>query len=375
MRDRSSVFKLFLLIAFCCLLTGCSQKSAQTSQAGPEERELREIRIGCFNSGEYFYYRDILDSIAREFQQKGYISGYDTEKERETTREVWDDLSACSSDVFHFIPEIYYEKYFMSDEELEAATLCKDVDLMITIGSLAGTYLTEQADRISYDYMVVAVTDPISAGIVAGEEERVNDRSFAVVDTKRISRQIEAAYEIFSFKSVGVVYEDNEAAYSYSGIGQLREACSKYGFEIHERHVKEAYSEDEYDRYYSELKDAYTELIPKIDLLYITTATIEDDKLPWLLEDVIDAGIVTVAETSESQVEYGAMMHITMSDANEDGQFVTSRIIEYAAGTDITELGQVFEIAPKICLNKTTIERTGVSIPLQTYLVADKIYQ
>lgn len=339
------------------------------------ERKLsRKVRIGCFNSGEYYYYHDELDSIALELQSNGWISGYDEKKNRKMTKEVWMDLCACDSDNLDFVPEVYYEEYRMSEEEHDEAASCQNVDLMIAIGSLAGNYLTKVADRISFDYMVIGVADPVAAGIVAGTNERVNDRSFAVVDTGRIRRQIEAAYEIFRFHDVGVVYENSEAAYSYSGIGQLEEMAEKYGFQIHRLHVTEVYHED-YDRYYSELKAAYQELIPKIDLLYITTATIEDEKLPWLLEDVIDAGIVTVAETSESQVENGALMHITMSDAYEEGQFVANRICDYAGGTAITDMDMVFEVAPRICLNSTTIKRTGVKLPFATYLIADRIYE
>ncbi len=357
-----------------CLLCGCTSGSAKGDVAAAEESQPSVVRIGCFNSGEYYYYHDELDSIALELQRTGWISGYEEGKERETTKEVWLDLCACESEYLELIPEVYYEEYYMSDEELEEAAACDKVDLMIAIGSLAGNYLTGVADRITYDYMVIGVADPVSAGIVAGKEERVNDRSFAVVDTGRIMRQIEAAYEIFRFQDVGVVYEDSDAAYSYSGIGQLEELSEKYGFNIHRLHVKEAYDED-YDRYYSELMAAYEELIPQIDMLYITTATIEDDKLPWLLDDVIDAGIVTVAETSESQVEYGALMHITMSDAYEEGQFVASRICDYSRGVPITDMDMVFEVAPRICLNSTTIKRTGVEIPLATYLIADRIYE
>lgn len=356
-----------------CFVQGCSGSVSQ-APGGKDERIPSHINVGCFNSGEYYYYHDVLDSIALELQRMGYISGYDPDKTRETTKEVWLDLCACDSECFTFIPERYYEQYYMSEEELEEAASVSDVDLMITVGSLAGTFLTEVADRLAYDYMVIGVADPVSAGIVESADKRVNDKSFAVVDAKRIGRQIEAAYEIFHFSSVGVVYEDSEAAYSYSGIGQLKAASEKYGFEIHELHVKEVY-EDDYDRYYSELKDAYSQLIPDIDLLYITTATIEDEKLPWLLEDVIDAGIVTVAETSESQAENGALMHITMSDAYEEGQFVAARVFDYACGDRITDMDMVFEIAPKICLNKTTIERTKVKLPVSIYLVADKIYE
>ena len=366
----SILLTIFLLITLVAL-SGCSSRTAVDTA---EDKTIREIRIGCFNSGEYYYYHDELDSIALELQRTGYISGYDENKYRETTREVWEDICKCESEYLHFIPEVYYEQYYMNEEELDSSVADDRVDLMVAIGSLAGSFLTERASEISYDYMVIGVADPISSGMVKSKDERVNDRSFVVVDTKRITRQIEAAYEIFKFKNVGVVYEDSEAAYSYSGIGQLKEAAKKYGFRVHEKHVKEVY-EDDYDRYYSEVRAAYKELIPKIDLLYITSASIEDDMLPSLLEDVHNAKIITVAETSESQVEKGVLMHITMSDAYEEGQFVAARILEYAYGAKITDMDMVFEIAPKICLNRTTIEKVGAKIPLDIYLITDKIYE
>ncbi|MBQ6319343.1 MAG: hypothetical protein IJI23_06130 [Lachnospiraceae bacterium] len=373
MKTKRIISLLFtVMFSAAILLCACGRETVKTNV--DNDNDISHVRIGCFNSGEYFYYRDELDAIARHLQKIGWISGYDEGKTRQTTEEVWQDLSKCSSEYLEFVPEVYYEKYYMSDEELEEATNCDKVDLMLSIGSLSGTFLTSVSDRINYDYMVMAVVDPISAGIIAGTDERYNDRSFAVVDTGRITRQLESAYEIFQFKDVGVVYEDTEEAYSYSGIGQLEEMSEKYGFNIHRMHVKEAY-ENDYDRYYSELRAAYSELIPEIDMLYITTATIEDDKLPWLLEDVIDAGIVTVAETSESQVENGALMHITMSDATEEGQFIVSKICDYARGVPIKEMDMVFEVAPKICLNSTTIKRTGARLPLATYLIADKIYE
>lgn len=373
MKTKRIISLLFtVMFSAAILLCACGRETVKTNV--DNDNDISHVRIGCFNSGEYFYYRDELDAIARHLQKIGWISGYDEDKTRQTTEEVWQDLSKCSSEYLEFVPEVYYEKYYMSDEELEEATNCDKVDLMLSIGSLSGTFLTSVSDRINYDYMVMAVVDPISAGIIAGTDERYNDRSFAVVDTGRITRQLESAYEIFQFKDVGVVYEDTEEAYSYSGIGQLEEMSEKYGFNIHRMHVKEAY-ENDYDRYYSELRAAYEELIPEIDMLYITTATIEDDKLPWLLEDVIDAGIVTVAETSESQVENGALMHITMSDATEEGQFIVSKICDYARGVPIKEMDMVFEVAPKICLNSTTIKRTGARLPLASYLIADKIYE
>ena len=44
-------------------------------------------------------------------------------------------------------------------------------------------------------------------------------------------------------------------------------------------------------------------------------------------------------------------------------------------GQGITEMDMVFEVAPRICLNRTTIRRTGVKLPLSIYLIADRIYE
>ena len=358
-----------LLLCFTLFLAVFSNKGYVNSSI-----TLRELFIGCFNTGEYFYYRDELDSLARELTGEGLIEGYDLNKVRTTTPEVWADLCSTSSRWLHFLPEEYYERLFMEETELRRGVESDQVDLMLALGTDAGTYLTQHADELSYDYMVLGSADPISAGIVNSPIERKNDRSFAVVDTKRMARQIDAAYKLFRFRSIGVVYEDKPEAYSYSGIGQLEERAEACGFTIERRFVDESRGAADDARYYRELKAAYDDLSDEVEVLYITTATIADEMLPELLENVIDHGVITVAETSESQAEYGALMHITLSDAKEEGAFAASSLKTYAAGMPITALNQVFEIAPKIILNQETIRRTGVRLPMATYLAADRIY-
>ena len=171
-----------------------------------------------------------------------------------------------------------------------------------------------------------------------------------------------------------MVYEDNDAAYSYSGIGQLEAAAVEHGFTIHTRHVAESAGEEDDERYYRELKAAYDDLQDEIDALYITTATIDSSMLPWLLADLHRAGVITIAESSESQVEMGALMHISLADSTEDGQFLGHVLAEYASGKPVTEIGQVFEFTPKIYYNRETIEITGAKLPLEMYLAADTIY-
>ena len=372
------LWRLLPVIFFtvCVFAGGCGNrdKEAAVPASGEEMGIQRHIRVGCFNTGEYYYWHDELDAIALELQRNGKVTGYE-EKPRETMEQIWADLCACQSDNLEFVADAYYEQLYMTDEELDVAISRTDVDVMLAIGTTVGQYLTQRADEITYDYLVIGSADPVSAGIVGPGGERLNDKAFAILDENRYGRQIQAAYEQFHFRSVGVVYADREDAYSYSGIGQLEQKAEELGFEILRLHVNEIINEGEDERYYRELKEAYAELAPKVDALYITTATIDDTMLPWLLEDLKAARVVTIAQTSESQVEYGALMHIKVQDPIEEGTYVARCLMQYGDGATVADLEQKFEVAPSIYINQKAVEETGVKVPMATYLVADKVYR
>ena len=372
-KNKNRLIMWVLLAAAAMLAAGCSsQKEAPKLKEEPEPIE-RAVRIGCLESEEYYFYTDQLDSAADTMAKEGWLTGYSGEGEN--TEAVWDDIcDSKSREGLEFVAGAVYNMSRMDKAALKELLRRQDLDLLLVFGTSAGAWITKNSDEISYDYMVFGSADPVTAGIAAGETKRLNSHAFVHIDSKRTGRQIDMAYRLFHFQDIGVVYEDSAAAYSYSGIRQLEERSSKYGFQIHTLHVSEPETAEDYQRYYSELKAAYAELIPDIDVLYITTGKIEDEKLPWLLEDVHKAGIITVAETQESQVKYGALVHITMSDPEEEGGFAGKTIMEYAAGTPIDELNQVYEITPKIVFNYDTAKLLNAEIPMSTYLIADAIY-
>lgn len=363
----------FMSVILVIWLTGCSAQGKRTVSQDRKEVSGETVRVACLESEEYYFYTDELNSAAAALEKSGWLSGY--QGNGKNTEEVWDDI--CQSDSregLEFAEDAVFNFMQMSGEEQEALLKRSDIDLLLVFGTAAGEWITRNGNEISYDYMVFGSADPITAGIVQGENERPNSHAFVHIDSKRTGRQIDMAYRLFQFQDIGVVYEDSMAAYSYSGIRQLEERSQEYGFHIHTLHVDEPEKEADYEHYYEELKAAYARLIPDIDVLYITTGKIEDEKLPWLLEDVHKSGVITVAETQESQVEYGAFVHITMSDPWEEGAFAGKTIVDYVKGTPIGKLNQVYEITPKIVFNYDTAKVLGVKIPMNTYLIADTIY-
>lgn len=366
---------LSLILALCVLLSACSEDDVPDE---PGFKERNSVRVGCIVAEEYPFFMQQMYYMAEAFSSEGLIGAlpYDLSSEGANSASLWQEICrADTADGMILQADSYYNYDLMDDAQKTALLNTDSVDLMIVFGTAAGVWLTNNADALSFDYMVFASADPVTAGIVKSKTERMNDRSFAHVDPGRIKRQLELTYEISQFRSIGVVYEDSSAAYSYSGIRFLEELSELHGFAVHTVHVDEPKDDTDYDRYYQELKDAYHSMLGKIDVLFVTTGMIEDEKLPWLLEEVHEAGIITVAESTESQVEYGAMIHITMSDAREEGQFAARTLTDYLSGVPISELDQVFLITPHISLNQTTIEKTGAAIPMSIYLIADSVYR
>ena len=362
--------KRCLALAITALLLFVPVLGSSMVYAAPANKT---VHIGYLESEPYKEFTFELSGLAQGLENLGYLKGLPDLSNEEDAAKVWAQLcKRQSSPTIKFEPQACYSLSELSDSEKEKVAASKDIDLYIVMGTVAGVFLTK--GNSSADYMVFASGDPISAGIVKSTTERVNDRSFAHIDQSRYVRQIQAAYNLLKFKDVGVVYQDTPQAYSYSGIVQLEKAAKTFGFTIHTLHVDEPTSPEDYSRYYNELKAAYQKLTPEIDALYITTASIEDEKLPWLLKEVHEAGIYTIAQSSESQVEHGALMNVSINNSREEGLFAAQTIHEYLSGKPITQLEQVFESTPKLALNYDTVRTLKLHLPFQSLLIFDKIY-
>lgn len=348
----------------------------ESADAGTQEK--RVVRIGVFRGEDYWYWNDELKFMAEELSGNGILSEYQS-KNYPSMDETWEALcesvGVTSRARLEFIPEYYFTYNIMSEKELDEMLAIDDLDLMLTFGTVAGKFMTANADRISYDYMVYGATNTVASGIVKSETERFNDHAFALVDTTENERIIRAVHDIYPFKSIGVVYEDTDEARIYSGVEDLYRLKDELGFKIYEEHVDEAGDYGDAEPHYTALAEAYERLIPNIDALFVTTGTIEDyERTEELLGNVMDAGIVTITQESEEQCELGCLMFFKVTAAEDDGIFMAKTLAEYSDGTPITKLEQVFICEPKLFLNYDTIKRTGIKLPMKAYMAADTIY-
>jgi len=365
---------IFILMIISLFLGAMSLESTcEKNKVDSTGAEISTLRIGYVESETFDLYTNLIQNIANNFQKEGVLKQYSLDSK--TGKEAW--LKMCennNSNEFKFVKDMYFNLKDMNESEYKKAINFNDVDLVIVMGTTAGKYFAENETKNKF--MVFGAADPILSGIIKSETEKNNPNAFAHIDRAKYKRQIQVGHKILNFKKVGVVYQDDEAAYAYSGIDSLKEAAKELDFEIAIKHVDEAKDENDYARYYKDLQNAYKELVDeKIDVLYITTATIEDEKLYELLNhDIYPNKIPTIAQTSENQVKCGATLGVTLLDSEEQAAFAVAQIKKYKSGEDFEKLDQVNESTPKIYINYDVAKNIDVKIPFSILLITDAIY-
>ncbi len=352
----------------------------------------RPLRIGYAQVREYSSFAQQILMMAKEFEAEGSIKAgfveenyegvdYDQSYRKGDTEKLWNAICDNMTDDrrYEFVRDVFFDMSAMEEKDYPEMIGRQDIDLMLVMGTSAGTYFKENEKKNKY--MVLLAADPIASGIVKSETDPGDDRTFALLDTTSYKRQIEAGYKFLQFKKLGLVYEDSEAAYTYSAIDSIKEESEKLGFEIVVRHVDEPKSSKakEQARYYRQLKQAYRELVDEgIDTLYITVSSIDYvNKLQELLEDsVVPAGIPTLAQDDVTPVQYGALFGVSLVDYSEQAYHVVSQIRSYHEdGTAFDKLDPICESTPKIFMNFKMAQTIDFPVSFENLQIIDAIYR
>lgn len=347
------------------------------------------IRLGYSESEEYGFFTQLLLDIAIELIEEGSIDVSLAEKYKDANFEenfrngdtliLWNDICDANKEGarYRFVREAFFNLDEMDEDEYPEMVNRDDVDVMLSMGTASGVYFSENEHKNKFMNMFSG--DPIASHMVKSETERYTDNSYALLDKDTYKRQLDAGYKFIGFKKLGVVYEDSEDAYIYSAIDVVEEKSREYGFEVVYEYVNEPVSDDDYDRYYEELKNAYRKLVNEgIDCLFVTVASIEyDTKMQELLDDsVIPAGIKTLAQDELIPVKNGVLFGVTLTDCAESAYHVVKQLRRYAEEeVPFDQLDMVCEVTPRIGVNYTTALRIGYEIPFEKLQIADYIYR
>lgn len=379
-RGRAKASVSVIIVAGLLTYLAASASGKENDNPGSDT-----LRIGYCQDGDYYEFDYEIYQIGKGLAENGQLFSekLNSLKQGDKASDVWDALSKADSECFTFVPEAYFDiaadGFIQTDEDGVKRILADgireyDIDLMITMGTSAGCAVR---DACSVPYMNFIASDPIESKITGGEEFSGSDRAWAHVSTGVEQRALTVMEDIFGARSVGIVYNNTEDAYIYSGAASVDEFAKTNRIKVMRQYVRdyEDYSAEAYEAYKREMLAAHRKLADSgIDLYILTTTGLEADDFYECLEPFMDKGIPVFSLNSTEDVRFGALAAVEMFDYENIGRFAAANLNDFYNGTGLSEIPQVYETAPFLVINSDTLHQTGVKMSLDALLSASTIY-
>jgi ABC-type uncharacterized transport system substrate-binding protein len=376
---------LLLLLAFIAFFIIPCHVGAE-KEIAPVTNSGKKWRIGYFQSGEYYEFREQLIGLVLSLKDIGWIKKAEIptdETIRNDTEKLWLWLSEnIESDYLEFAGDAFWNAFWdscdVNEDIYERAEKKKYVDLILAMGTVAGQCLTKKMNKeYSVNTMVLCASDPVQSGIVDDFEYSGKNHIHAEVHDKMFFREIKLFHRFVKFKRLGIVYHDTSEGRIYAAVEDARRAAKEGQFELIEKKIE---STEDYSN--QQLITMYKDLAKQVDAMYITEHLEENKKntalLKELLKKMFEYKVATWSQTPRSwMVKYGVLMSIKEADVADVAMFNAKVMAQILRGNKPGEIEQIF-VNPKsgsVTLNLETAQKIQLDLSWNVLATAEYVYE
>jgi ABC-type uncharacterized transport system substrate-binding protein len=345
----------------------------------------KKWRIGYLQGGEKGEeYAESLKALIAGLADLGWMPlDAVPEKEQNTTDFIWRQLAEKSGKYLEFVPNAYWSNGWNrttrkanKDEIIKRLITEKDIDMMIAMGTWAGEDLADNSHNTNT--IVINSSNPVEAGISKSSEFSGRPHIHVTIEADRYENQLLLFYNIFKFKTLGVVYEDSPEGRAFAAIEPIRNTSKLLNFTLVERVIPPEKNEQEIEKL---ANDSYVELSAKVDAVYITSHLgIKPEKMPNMLQKMLKYKVPTWSQAGcEEDVEHGGVLMAVERPSYKDlGLFQADVMAQIFHGTAPGDIPQNFDDAKSksICLNLKTAKLIEFNPPwyLMAAVKRERIY-
>lgn len=383
MNIKRVIFSSLLILSCMAIMTMRSEPEAARHSHPYAEKKWRVAYVETEPFGNY---AGTLDGLVKGLASSRLLENVDDipyELGQTDSRVMWEWLASRDTGPYiEFVGDAHYTLVGGDESEgdVEEKLLNRlkndgDIDLVFAMGTMAGQVVAGGDHTVPT--MVFSASNAVQSGIIESETDSGSDHLWAHMDPERYMRQIEVFHDIFDFKRVGMIFEDNETGRIYSAYYDVQKVMDERGVTIITEHVTEPRdgSKEEYERYYNEVLEANKRLAEQVDAMYLSLGLWELDDLKELLQPFYENNIPVFSQLGAEEVAYGALLSVSRVDFSGIGLFIAHNIEQLLNGTKLRDLEQVYGDTPSIALNMEVAKKIGYKPPFDILLVADTIYQ
>lgn len=378
------ILELFLGVFFSQALAQNTPTSAPTAMSPVTNASGAPWRISYIESRPFANYAATLANVVTALHRMGWIKsieGLPYTRGQVDSQIIWEWLAQKKDEPYlKFVEDGFYTFDKLKNTEYSARAeqiaqkinQSKNSDLVLVMG----TDSAKEILKIGLNVPVVSMStsNAFQAGIVKGAEFSGDDLVWAHMDPYRYKRQVEIFYDIFKFKTLGIVFDDDLAGRSFAAIDDVLEIAKQRNFQVVVENVgqPEKYGKNQ-KQFAIDMEAANARLASKVDAVYVGLFIGSDPKqLSKVLSPLVNNKIPVFAQQA-NDVNNGALMSLARQNFSGVGNFGAKAIVRILKGELPSKISQIYENSPNIIINLDVAKEIGYRPRFELLLGADQI--
>ena len=376
-------------IFFSALLCGAypklciAEKKFSPIDYSPRTNAGKPWRIAYLETRPFVNYAATLANLVIRLGRLGWVKnteGIPFEKGQVDSTIIWDWLSSHNGQYLQFLRDGFYsfenlkldEINILTESIISRLSIKKDIDLILVMGTESAQKIS--VDRHSVPIISMSTSNAMQSGIVNGSAYSGREHIWAHMDPFRYERQIDIFFDIFKFKKLGLIFDDDKAGRSFSAYEDIIKVAKKRNFSVIVENVMQPkkYGVNK-DKFIEDLKYGYAKLSSRVDAVYHGLFIGSDpQKLHMSLSPLIEKKIPVFAQQVDD-VSAGALMSLARADFSGVADFGAKAMIRVVKGEKAGALPQIYENSPNIVINIDVARKIGYKPSFELLLGADEI--
>lgn len=341
----------------------------------------RALRVALAEAGPFHDFQRVFAHMLSELARKGLVrSAPPSAKLVFDIPKTYKEIAEASQGGCVVFPEdaLYNANWdpsvreAMREELRERVAKRGDIDLVLAFGTKSGLDFKDGIPGANV--MVVTPTDPEASGITGRGEFSGVKGVHVQKEPGRYLTELKMFHEIFPFKSLGVILDDEEEGRRSQAAEAIGEFASQSGVrlvkcqgDVITQDLEKARSE--FSRCCLELASGGTEAV------YLTYGNGADpENLYSQIKPLIAAKIPTFSQSGIAEVRGGSLMALSDGDLEASGRFEAQVLEKIASGTPPEQISEYYHAPLMLGLNLKTASLIGWKPPFDRLIAVDVVF-
>ncbi len=343
----------------------------------------KTLKVATVQAGSYSDFQKVFLQTALALSKDGLIRSDLSPLTPDFNFDVGDNYlkfaKSTKGGCFEFLEDGFYDgKWDLKLIKQNTEALKKrikekgDVDLVWALGTVAGQDFADPS--LNIPVMVMTCTDPENSGIIGPGEFSDKKNIHVQKEVDRYKSELQMFYDIFKFKNLGVIFDDNEENLLGQAYPIVKDLSRQLGFNL--KICQGPVIDDDKEKAQLAFSKCAKELAKVSDAVYLPMGNgASDSDLFTQIKPLLDKEIPTFSQTGSKEVEMGVLLSLSNNNLEQSGIFEAEVAKKIYQGIAPEKISQYYYAPLSLSLNLQTALLIEWKPSFEVLIAVDQVFQ